>query len=50
LAGISNEVREKLLRLRPHTLGQASRMSGITPAAVGLLAVEVRRLRASSPA
>jgi tRNA uridine 5-carboxymethylaminomethyl modification enzyme len=48
LAGISNEVREKLLRLRPHTLGQASRMSGITPAAVGLLAVEVRRLRATS--
>jgi tRNA uridine 5-carboxymethylaminomethyl modification enzyme len=46
LPGISNEVREKLLRLRPQTLGQASRVSGITPAAIGLLAVEARRLRA----
>ncbi len=47
LAGISNEVCEKLLRVRPQTLGQASRMSGITPAAIGLLAVELRRLRGS---
>jgi tRNA uridine 5-carboxymethylaminomethyl modification enzyme len=47
LAGISNEVHEKLVRLRPRTLGQASRISGITPAAVGLLAVAVRR--ASAP-
>jgi tRNA uridine 5-carboxymethylaminomethyl modification enzyme len=47
LPGISNEVREKLLRVRPQTLGQASRVSGITPAAVGLLAVEARRLRRS---
>ncbi len=45
LPGISNEVSEKLLRLRPQTLGQASRVSGVTPAAVGLLAVEARRLR-----
>jgi len=44
LAGISNEVREKLLRLRPQTLGQASRIQGITPAAVGLLAVELKRI------
>lgn len=42
LAGISNEVHEKLLRLRPKTLGQAARIQGITPAAVGLLAVAVR--------
>ena len=49
LQGISNEVREKLLRLRPQTLGQASRLSGITPAAVGLLAVELRRLRSIEP-
>ncbi|HEY1100854.1 MAG TPA: tRNA uridine-5-carboxymethylaminomethyl(34) synthesis enzyme MnmG, partial [Myxococcota bacterium] len=48
LPGISNEVREKLLRLRPQTLGQASRLSGITPAAVGLLAVELRRLKQPS--
>ncbi len=44
LSGISNEVKEKLLRLRPQTLGQASRIQGVTPAAVGLLAVEVRRI------
>jgi tRNA uridine 5-carboxymethylaminomethyl modification enzyme len=50
LPGISNEVKEKLLRLRPRTLAQASRISGITPAAVGLLAVEVRRVRTSSAA
>jgi len=49
LPGISNEVREKLLRLRPQTLGQASRVSGITPAAVGLLSVEARRLRRAPP-
>lgn len=42
LAGISHEVHEKLVRLRPKTLGQASRIQGITPAAVGLLAVAVR--------
>jgi len=45
LPGISNEAHEKLLRLRPQTLGQASRISGMTPAAIGLLAVEARRLR-----
>jgi tRNA uridine 5-carboxymethylaminomethyl modification enzyme len=49
LPGISHEVHEKLQRLRPSTLGQASRISGITPAAVGLLAVELRKhLRASA--
>jgi tRNA uridine 5-carboxymethylaminomethyl modification enzyme len=45
VAGISHEVHEKLVRLRPKTLGQASRIQGITPAAVGLLAVAVRRSR-----
>lgn len=48
LPGISNEVREKLVRLRPGTLGQASRISGITPAAIGLIAIEVRRMRLAS--
>jgi tRNA uridine 5-carboxymethylaminomethyl modification enzyme len=47
--GISNEVSEKLLRLRPQTLGQASRVSGVTPAAVGLLAVEARRIMQWAP-
>lgn len=43
LPGISNEVFEKLKRHQPRTLGQASRIAGVTPAAVGLLAVEVRK-------
>jgi len=47
LPGMSNEVHEKLARIRPRTLAQAARISGITPAAVGLLAVEVRRRQAS---
>ena len=37
LAGLSTEVKEKLLHHRPETLGQASRIPGITPAAVTLL-------------
>lgn len=39
----SIEVREKLSSLRPETLGQASRVSGVTPAAVSLLAVYLKR-------
>ena len=41
--GLSIEVREKLSSLRPETLGQASRVSGVTPAAVSLLAVYLKR-------
>ena len=41
--GLSNEVRQILSRHRPETLGQASRISGITPAAVSLLLVHLRR-------
>ena len=37
LSGLSHEVKEKLLRHRPETLGQAARIPGITPAAVTLL-------------
>jgi tRNA uridine 5-carboxymethylaminomethyl modification enzyme len=37
LPGLSNDVKEKLMRHRPETLGQASRIPGITPAAVTLL-------------
>ncbi|NQU74450.1 MAG: tRNA uridine-5-carboxymethylaminomethyl(34) synthesis enzyme MnmG [Candidatus Omnitrophica bacterium] len=39
VSGLSNEVREKLTHCRPHSLGQASRISGITPVAVSLLIV-----------
>jgi tRNA uridine 5-carboxymethylaminomethyl modification enzyme len=41
--GLSTEVRQKLSAARPRTLGQASRLDGITPAALVLLAAYVRR-------
>ncbi len=39
IPGLSNEVRQKLARVRPTTLGQAGRVPGVTPAAVGVLDV-----------
>ncbi len=41
--GLSNEVCEKLQKQRPETLGQASRMQGITPAAISLLLVHLKK-------
>jgi tRNA uridine 5-carboxymethylaminomethyl modification enzyme len=43
VSGLSAEVREKLQKVRPLTLGQASRIPGVTPAAVAILAVLLRR-------
>ncbi|MEO1339236.1 MAG: hypothetical protein AAFV29_26580, partial [Myxococcota bacterium] len=43
LPGMTNEVYERLKSVRPRTVGQAARIRGMTPAAVGLLAVEVER-------
>ena len=43
VVGLSKEVQQKLDRHRPETLGQASRISGITPAAIGLLLVHLKR-------
>ncbi|MES2503646.1 MAG: tRNA uridine-5-carboxymethylaminomethyl(34) synthesis enzyme MnmG [Myxococcota bacterium] len=43
IAGISNEVFEKLKTHRPRTLGHASRISGITPAAQSLILVAIKR-------
>jgi tRNA uridine 5-carboxymethylaminomethyl modification enzyme len=45
VSALSIEVRQRLSRQRPETLGQASRMTGITPAAVSLLLVHLRRAR-----
>ncbi|MEA3464399.1 MAG: tRNA uridine-5-carboxymethylaminomethyl(34) synthesis enzyme MnmG [Thermodesulfobacteriota bacterium] len=39
---LSSEVREKLVRIRPLSLGQASRIPGVTPAAISILAVMLR--------
>ena len=47
LAGLSNEVRQKLSEIRPATLGQAARVPGVTPAAVSILLVHLKRSSAS---
>lgn len=46
VVGLSNEVREKLHRLRPRSLGQASRISGVTPASISVLTVALKRVGA----
>lgn len=43
IKGLSVEVCERLGKVRPRTLGQASRLSGITPAAISLLAVHLKK-------
>jgi tRNA uridine 5-carboxymethylaminomethyl modification enzyme len=45
IPALSMEVRQKLDKHRPQTLGQASRISGVTPAAISLLLVHLRRAR-----
>jgi tRNA uridine 5-carboxymethylaminomethyl modification enzyme len=44
--GLSNEVRQKLERIRPATLGQAARIEGVTAAAVTLVLAHVKGLKA----
>jgi tRNA uridine 5-carboxymethylaminomethyl modification enzyme len=44
--GLSKEVQQKLTQQRPETLGQAGRISGVTPAAISLLLVHLKRARA----
>lgn len=43
VGGLSFEVRQKLKAMRPETLGQAGRISGVTPAAVSLLLIHLKR-------
>ena len=45
VTALSFEVRQKLSRHRPETLGQASRISGVTPAAISLLLIHLRKGR-----
>ncbi len=44
IIGLSTEVREKLSQLRPISIGQATRISGITPAAISILIVNLKKL------
>jgi tRNA uridine 5-carboxymethylaminomethyl modification enzyme len=45
VAALSHEVRQKLAKQRPETLGQASRISGVTPAAMSLLLIHLKKGR-----
>ena len=49
ISGLSREMREKLERVRPSTIGQASRIPGVTPAALGLIHVSIRLQGARRP-
>ncbi|HEX2226256.1 MAG TPA: tRNA uridine-5-carboxymethylaminomethyl(34) synthesis enzyme MnmG, partial [Candidatus Binatia bacterium] len=48
ISGLSQEVKEKLTRIRPRSLGQASRISGMTPAAISLLSIHLKRRATAS--
>ncbi|MCG6918341.1 MAG: tRNA uridine-5-carboxymethylaminomethyl(34) synthesis enzyme MnmG [Deltaproteobacteria bacterium] len=45
IPGLSNEIRQNLREIQPTSLGQASRISGMTPAALSILMVYLKRLR-----
>lgn len=45
IESLSSEVREKLTKIQPVTLGQASRISGVTPAAIAVLQIYLRKSR-----
>jgi tRNA uridine 5-carboxymethylaminomethyl modification enzyme len=49
LPGLSNEMVERLSRVRPQTLGQAMRIPGITPAAISLLTIHVELMSRHQP-
>jgi tRNA uridine 5-carboxymethylaminomethyl modification enzyme len=47
IPGLSREVREKLTRVKPRSLGQAARIAGVTPAAVSLLSIYLKEKRSA---
>ena len=47
ISGLSHEVCEKLVRIKPQSLGQAARIPGITPAAISLLSFYIKKSRRS---
>jgi tRNA uridine 5-carboxymethylaminomethyl modification enzyme len=44
IQGLSNEVKEKLNNLKPETIGEASKVEGVTPAAVNLILIQIKKL------
>jgi tRNA uridine 5-carboxymethylaminomethyl modification enzyme len=49
IGGLSAEIRQKLIRHRPQTIGQASRIQGMTPAAISILLVHLKRAALAAP-
>jgi tRNA uridine 5-carboxymethylaminomethyl modification enzyme len=47
ISGLSNELRDKFLTIRPNNIGQAGRIEGMTPAALALVAAHARRVQPS---
>jgi len=43
IPSLSSEIKEKLSKIRPHSLGQASRISGVTPAAISILMIYLKK-------
>lgn len=50
IGGLSNEIREKLNRIRPNTIGQASRIEGLTPSALTAILAHLKRKPKSNAA
>ncbi len=48
--GLSNEMKEKLMKVKPESLGQASRMDGVTPSAISVLMVSLKKWRGAGGA
>ena len=43
ISGLSNEVKEKLIKHKPQTIGQASKIEGVTPAAINLIIIQIKK-------
>ena len=43
IPGLSNEVKEKLIKNKPETIGHASKIEGVTPAAVNLILIQIKK-------
>jgi tRNA uridine 5-carboxymethylaminomethyl modification enzyme len=48
ISGLSREIQQKLTEIRPATLGQASRIPGVTPAAISLLMIQLKKRQAGA--